>query len=174
MLLVRTMEIRAARANDVERLREIERRAGELFRGIGMDRVADDEPAPGQILQTYVAEGRAFVAVTRGDVPAAYVLIDLVDGAAHVEQVSVDPVFGRRRVGAALLEQVARWATERGLRRVTLNTFDDVLWNRPYYARCGYRLLNAQEVTPGLARLRVREAELGLDAWPRVCMAREL
>jgi hypothetical protein len=63
---------------------------------------------------------------------------------------------------------------DRGLRRVTLNTFDQVPWNRPYYERCGYRPLRAEEITPGLARLRAREMELGLDTWPRPCMARDL
>jgi hypothetical protein len=38
---------------------------------IGMAKVADDEPFPVQTLHTYVAEGRAFVAVTTADLPAA-------------------------------------------------------------------------------------------------------
>ncbi|HEY5335370.1 MAG TPA: GNAT family N-acetyltransferase [Mycobacteriales bacterium] len=65
--------------------------------------------------------GVAFVAVA-GDRPVGYVLVDLVDGAAHVEQVSVDPTYGRQGVGAALLERAARWATAHGLHPVTLIT----------------------------------------------------
>jgi ribosomal protein S18 acetylase RimI-like enzyme len=139
-----------------------------------MDRVAEEEPYPVETFQTYVVEGRAFVAVTDDAVLAGYVLIDLLDGAAHVEQVSVDPTYGRRGLGTALLDQAERWAREHDLSRVTLNTFDSVPWNRPYYVRCGYRPLGDDEVTPGLARLRAREAESGLDAWPRLCMARDL
>jgi len=170
---VPTMPIRAARPDDVDRLRQIERRAGALFRGIGMDRVADDEPLAAETLGTYVAAGRAFVAVA-DDLPIGYVLVDRVDGAAHVEQVSVDPAHGRRGIGAALLAQAALWAAEQGLHRVTLTTFDQVLWNRPHYERCGYRPLREDEVTPGLAALRAHEADIGLDEWPRLCMTRDI
>jgi hypothetical protein len=30
------------------------------------------------------------------------------------------------------------------------------------------------EVTPGLRAIRQREAEIGLDRWPRVCMRRDI
>jgi hypothetical protein len=46
--------------------------------------------------------------------------------------------------------------------------------NAPYYARCGFRVLDEAELTPGLRAIRHREAELGLDRWPRVCMRRDL
>jgi GNAT superfamily N-acetyltransferase len=174
MTFVGGFAIREARVGEVGRLRDIEASAGALFRQLGMDLVADDEPAPAEVLQEYVVAGRAFVAVIDSDLLAGYLLVDRLDGAAHVEQVSVDPAFGRRRIGAALLERAALWASEHALRRVTLNTFDLVPWNRPYYERCGYRPLSGHELTPGLVRLRAREAELGLDAWPRLCMARDL
>jgi len=40
------------------------------------------------------------------------------------------------------------------------------------YARCGLRVLDEAELTPGLRAIRHREAELGLDRWSRVCMRR--
>jgi len=49
-----------------------------------------------------------------------------------------------------------------------------VPWNAPYYARCGFRILGDAEVTPGLRAIRRREAEMGVDRWPRVCMRRDL
>jgi hypothetical protein len=49
-----------------------------------------------------------------------------------------------------------------------------VPWSAPYYARCGFRVLDEAELTPGLRAIRHREAELGLDRWPRVCMRRDL
>ncbi|HVV75643.1 MAG TPA: GNAT family N-acetyltransferase [Mycobacteriales bacterium] len=139
-----------------------------------MDLVADDEPASAEELQTYVDDGRAFVATAGESAVAGYVLIDLVDGNAHVEQLSVDPEYGRQGLGSALLKRAEQWAAERGLGRITLCTFDEVPWNRPYYEQRGYRRLADHEVTPGLAGLRAHEAELGLDAWPRLCMARDL
>ena len=57
---------------------------------------------------------------------------------------------------------------------LTLTTFRDVPWNAPYYRRCGFRVLDEQEWTPGLRAIREREAGHGLDRWPRVCMRRDL
>ena len=57
---------------------------------------------------------------------------------------------------------------------LTLTTFEHVPWNAPYYARLGFRILDDAEVTPGLRAIRQREAEIGLDRWPRVCMRRDL
>ena len=63
---------------------------------------------------------------------------------------------------------------ERGFPAVTLTTFRDVVWNAPYYERCGFRILLLGEVTPELAAIRRQEAERGFDQWPRVCMRREI
>jgi hypothetical protein len=57
---------------------------------------------------------------------------------------------------------------------MTLTTFADVPWNAPYYERCGFRVMAADEITPGLAAIRAAEAAAGLDRWPRVCMIRRL
>jgi hypothetical protein len=45
---------------------------------------------------------------------------------------------------------------------------------RPYYLRCGFRVLEDGEVTAGLRAIRQREASSGMDRWPRVCMRRDL
>ena len=36
------------------------------------------------------------------------------------------------------------------------------------------RILDDAEVTPGLRAIRQREADIGLDRWPRVCMRRDI
>jgi hypothetical protein len=57
---------------------------------------------------------------------------------------------------------------------VTLTTFADVPWNAPYYRRLGFADVPPGAQGPGLRRLRAHEAEVGLDRWPRVAMARPL
>ncbi len=51
---------------------------------------------------------------------------------------------------------------------LTLTTFEQVPWNAPYYCRWGFRILEDHEWTKGLRAIRQREAEQGLDQWPRV------
>jgi GNAT superfamily N-acetyltransferase len=162
--------IRHADVRDLEHLREIERAAGEAFRGIGMAGVADDEPYSVAELAGYLRAGLAFVAVDGADVPVAYLVATVVDGDLHVEQVSVHPGAARRGIGRALVAHVARYGRERGFAALTLTTFAGVPWNAPYYARLGFRTLSSDETGPGLREVRRREAAHGLDRWPRVCM----
>lgn len=165
--------VRAAGVDDLPRLQDIERAAGGLFRAVGMDLVADDQPLPLDELRVFADVGRAWVAEREGAV-AGYLLAAVVDGCAHVEQVSVDPSHARRRVGAALVEHLDGWARDRGLPALTLTTYLAVPWNGPYYEALGFRPLADDEVTPGLRELRRREAEHGLDRWPRGCLRREV
>ena len=70
-----------------------------------------------------------------------YLVLDVVDDAAHVEQVSVDPAAARQGIGRALLGHAARWAVGEGFRALTLTAYLDVPWNGPYYERLGFRRL---------------------------------
>jgi len=106
------------------------------------------------------------------DQPVAYLLVEVVDGCAHVEQVSVHPSHARLRIGRRLIDHAGAWAAEHGLPALTLTTFVDVPWNGPYYQRLGFRFLRDDELGPGLRAVRDREAAAGLDAWPRAAMTR--
>ncbi|MER5683980.1 GNAT family N-acetyltransferase [Streptomyces sp. NPDC002205] len=168
------MRIRPARRSDLPLLQDIERAAGEPFRTLGMSAVADDDPPPLDLLDEYRGADRAWVAADPDDRPVAYLIADPLDGAAHVEQVSVHPSAARRGVGSALIDHLADWAGDRRLGALTLTTFSHVPWNAPYYTRLGFRTLTEAELTDGLRKIRAEEAEHGLDRWPRVCMRREL
>ncbi|AUY48739.1 GNAT family N-acetyltransferase [Streptomyces sp. CB01881] len=186
------MRIRAATREDLPLLRELERAAGAPFTAIGMPEIAEDEPPTVEELAHYLDGGTALVALSDegggragGDAddgraggeegergtPVGYLLAEPVDGALHIEQVSVHPGHARRGIGRALIEHLAATTDAPAL---TLTTFADVPWNAPYYARFGFRPLADAEITPGLREIRRREAGHGLDRWPRLCMRREI
>ncbi|GIF37981.1 GNAT family N-acetyltransferase [Actinoplanes xinjiangensis] len=106
--------------------------------------------------------------------PVGYLIADLLDGNVHVEQVSVHPRFSRRGVGRLLIDRVAAYAAEIGAPALTLTTFADVVWNAPYYRRCGFAVMDDAAIMPELRAVRDHEAAAGLDRWPRVCMRRTL
>lgn len=162
--------IRSARSDELLRLVEIERAAGEPFRSLGMTVVADDEPRSVEELAPYADGGRAFVAVDAADAPVAYLLLDVVDGATHIEQVSVHPDHARQGIGRALIEKAATWARDQGIDALTLTAYVEVPWNGPYYERLGFHYLATDEETPGLRAIREHERKSGLDARPRACM----
>lgn len=164
--------IRPARPTDVERLRAIERAAGQRFREVGMPDIAAAEPLPADTLVAYAGFGRSWVAVDEDDRAVGYVVVDVVDGCAHVEQVSVDPGHQDRGLGRALLDEVATWARRHGMPAITLTTFSQVPWNRPLYEHLGFAVLADGDVAPGLRAVRDSETEHGLDRVARVCMRR--
>jgi GNAT superfamily N-acetyltransferase len=168
------MTIRPAREEDLPALREIERAAGRAFAALGMHLVADDEPFPLESLRQYADAGRAWVRADADDRPVAYLLADVVDGCAHLEQVSVHPDAAGHGFGRDLVEHLVAWAAERGLPAVTLTTYVDVPWNGPYYRRLGFRPVEGTALTPGLREIRRAEAAHGLDRWPREVMRREV
>ncbi|MFJ7336877.1 GNAT family N-acetyltransferase [Streptomyces sp. NPDC101110] len=164
------MRIRLATPAELPALRDIERAAGALFRDLGMPEIADDEPAALDELERYRRAGRCWVAADQRDRPVAYLLAEPVDGALHIEQVSVHPGAARQGIGRALLAHAADRAREEGLAALTLTTFAEVPWNAPYYARLGFRPVPGEDLTPGLREIRAAEAAHGLDLWPRLCM----
>jgi GNAT superfamily N-acetyltransferase len=165
--------IRAPRTEELEQLRDIERAAGNLFAEVGLAHVATHEPESIEALAEYLHDGRAWV-IADHDVPVAYAVVDIVDGLAHLEQLSVLPDRGRQGLGAALLAHVCDWAAKQRFDAVTLTTFRDVPWNAPFYAKHGYRVLHDSEIGPELRERRALEATHGLDPARRVCMRRDI
>ena len=78
-----------------------------------MSEIADDEPIEARRLAGYFAGGRCWVVVDDLGAPVGYVVVDVVDRAAHVEQLSVVPSHQGRGLGAALLDTVQQWARAR-------------------------------------------------------------
>ena len=166
--------IREARADDLPRLVEIEDAAETTFVALS----TDFEPLPGgtsvEEIAPYAEAGRAFVAADDTDRPVGYLLVDIVDGATHIEQVSVHPGHAGKGIGRELIGRAAGWARAHGFGALTLTTYVEVPWNGPYYERLGFRYLAASEETAGLRAIRAHERELGLDIWARTSMARRL
>ena len=166
--------IRSGFLSELEFLQEIERRAGAIFADYEMAAIANDDPLSIESLSKYCVEERLWVAVDETDNPIAYIIIDLIDGAAHIEQVSVDPEYSGQRIGQALIDTVYDWAKRQNLPALTLTTFTNVPWNAPYYQRLGFQVIPVSQQSPGLQRVRIEERRHGLDQWPRVCMKRDI
>lgn len=112
-------------------MRAVELEAGEQFRGVGLPEIAAAEPMAESALAAYVAAGRAFVDESAEGAVVGYAVVDLVDGGAHLEQVSALPAEQRRCRGRRLVAAVEAFAAGTGLEQVTLTTFRDVSWNHP-------------------------------------------
>jgi GNAT superfamily N-acetyltransferase len=168
------VQVRPAVRDDLPALRDIEWASGQRYRDYGLDRVADEEPAPVEVLAEYADDGRSWVAVDDASRPIGYILVDIIDGGGHIEQVSVEPAHQGKGVGRALIEHAKSWAKSRGLSAITLTTFGHIPWNRPLYEHLGFRVLSPDEVSAGVLALREAETHHGLDPELRVVMLFDL
>ena len=170
------MTVRPATGDDLEAIAAVGVAAGERFRAIDDPRIserADDPPFEVDELAHHLATGGLLVVDEDGEV-AGFLVVEQVGAAAHVEEVAVRPASEGRGHGTALLEAAAVWARHEGLAAVTLTTFRDVPWNRPFYERRGFRVLDEAELDDGLRARRESEAAMGLDPDIRVVMRRDL
>ncbi|MBX3286297.1 MAG: GNAT family N-acetyltransferase [Actinobacteria bacterium] len=169
--------VRPAHPGDARYLPEIEVAAGERFREVGLDAVADDDVESVADFAALVAAERIWVVdPPEGDgdgVPVGYALVSDVGGHVHLDQLSVHPSHQGRGLGAALVEAVVRWAADRGAPSVTLTTFRDVPWNRPWYERRGFVVDPSASADPDLAHVAAWEAAHDFGS-PRVWMRRTL
>jgi GNAT superfamily N-acetyltransferase len=164
--------IRPALGRDIKKLPAIEAAAALRFRETGHPEIADALPRSGEELAFAAEQGRLWVATFDGE-PVGFALAIVLDGGAHLEEMDVLPAHGRRGLGAKLLAAVCDWAASRGASELTLTTYDDVEWNRAFYERHGFTVVEADRVGPGLAERMLEEARDGLDE-ARVAMSRKV
>jgi|EndMetStandDraft_5_1072996.scaffolds.fasta_scaffold389461_2 GNAT superfamily N-acetyltransferase len=93
--------------------------------------------------------------------PVGFVHVLVIDGHAHLEQVSVVPGLQGRGIGGALVRAAMAEARTRGFDRLSLCTYRDVPWNGPFYRSLGFT--EVTDLAPYERRLRAKERDLGLD-----------
>jgi GNAT superfamily N-acetyltransferase len=158
-------EIRIASSEEFPALRRIEHDADEMFASVGIGPF-NEEPEDDHL---DIAE----VVLVYGTPAVGFACVEVIDGLAHLWQLSVLPEHARRGIGSALLQAVCDWAADNGYAAVTLTTFRDVAWNGPFYARHGFRAL--EDLSPGLREIRTHEQVIGDDRYgPRVAMRKDL
>jgi ribosomal protein S18 acetylase RimI-like enzyme len=165
--------IRAATHEDVPILAPIERTADVMFAAVGHPEFVGAETIDDAYAAESVSEGRIRVAELDGRV-VGWLLVSRLDGELFLSQLSVDPAFGRRGVGTALLLDCMERARAAGEPSILLDTQADVAWNAPWYARHGFEVVPPERWTDGMrTRATAQEAE-GFDWSTRVFMRRRL
>lgn len=154
-----TPRVRLARPSDLRHLAPIEDAGGPMFEEhLGRPAPELRQPAP-----SGATRDQAGTLLVVGEPPAGFAHLLVIEGHAHLEQVSVHPDhqwqgLGRLLVAAAREEM--RWA---GFEELTLCTYRDLPWNGPFYASLGFEEVVDPE--PWLARILAHEVDLGLTAY---------
>jgi len=165
--------LRPARPEDAPRLQLIELATKDQFVAIGYDQVAASPPDSIELLVEYARSGRCWVAVVDHEV-VGYILVGVLDDAAHIFHVCVDPGYQGQGLGKALIEQVKGWARSIGRPAVTLATFYEVPWNGPLYEHLGFRVLDESGLGPEMLARGEHDVARGLSPKGQVAMRLDL
>jgi predicted N-acetyltransferase YhbS len=167
-------QIRAARAEELRLLSQIERSAARLFLDTPYSFLVDAEPLSLDFVQQQFQADRVWVAVAPHQTAVGYAIAGEVDGTLYLHQIDVAPEHGCKGVGSALVNTVCDRAKQQGYGIVSLSTFRDIPWNAPFYSKLGFRSVDETELTPGFQQIRLKETATGLPIVDRVIMQRLL
>jgi GNAT superfamily N-acetyltransferase len=166
-----TTDVRYARAADLRHVAEIEDSGGQQFEELFGDRMVPALRAPA-ISGADRASRPGFLLVA-GDPPVGFVHVLVIDGHAHLEQISVRPGQQRQGIGASLVRAAIRESRAAGHRELSLCTYRDVPWNGPFYRSLGFT--EVTRLLPFQKQAQEHEVALGLDVnGSRVVMSVDL
>lgn len=166
--------IRLARIEDAEAFHRVEDDAAGLLRE--EPSLAGTVIAPTASASDHariIAKGRSLAAL-HTDRVIGFAAIGIAGRELHLAELSVARAHQRRGVGSLLLRAMMVDARNSGYRAVTLNTYRDIPWNAPFYARFGFVEVENFEGRPHLLRSREGAAAIGLPIKRRCAMIRFL
>lgn len=162
-----TIHIRPATAADTAWFPAIERSSGERFRELPeLAWIADDDVMAAEDHQRYLATGIVLGAFD-GERCVGFITAERLPGALHVWQMAVELSCQRQGVGRLLMERLQQLA---GGLPLTLTTFRDVPWNRPFYAAVGFEVVPESALSDRLRAVLQEEAAHGIPIELRVAM----
>lgn len=140
----------------------------------GLAWIASDTALPEGRHLELIEAGAAWVAVDATDQPVGFLAAEAFAAGLHIWQFAVRHNLQGQGLGRELLETAACWADARAMPALTLTTFRAVPWNEPFYQRCGFRTLEAEDLSDTLRRILEEEIKAGLPADQRCAMVRRL
>ena len=162
--------IRLAKQEELLLLNDLENAAAEIFKNTKYALEIDQKPLSLSVLKQQHQQNLVWVAVNKSDRLVGFAVVLIVDGLAHLHELSVAPQYGRQGIGTKLTKEVINWAKQANFPGITLSTFRDIAWNAPFYRKLGFREIPKAEISTGLDNIRRKEAAAGLPIEERILM----
>jgi N-acetylglutamate synthase-like GNAT family acetyltransferase len=140
------MIVRTGAPDDIPALQVIEKKARIVYAALGgFEFVAASPP----IAADRLILGTTFIAEVSESL-VGFALIQPMDGALYLANISVLPDASKRGVGGRLLDRVIAHARATQATAVTLATFRAPPWNGPWFRRQGFTIMPESEIGAGL------------------------
>lgn len=88
----------------------------------------------------------------------------------YILEIDVDLNSQKQGLGYKLLNHVIEIAIKENYKSITLTTFIDVVWNRQFYEKSGFRVLGSDELPKYLENILEEEIKHGLPGEKRCAM----
>lgn len=170
--------IRLGNIYDIPRLCAISGSATKKFASIPtLADLANDYEEP-LTVQQWLTVGNVYI-VEEDSLPLGFIAAHPMDNTIYIAEIAVHSDHQGKGIGGVLLKAVCRWATERARyegsakARVSLTTYPDVPWNGRWYARFGFREVEADVVGPWHVEKMTKdgnERRLVREGYRRCCM----
>ena len=141
--------IRKAQANEYTALLKIDEAANTLFEGVGIQfEFEDNHPfvlEESKRWQDALQNGRIYFAVDEFEQLVGFIILGQVDGQPYLDQISVHPDCMGQGIGLQLLHKAIELSGDEPL---WLTTYAHVVWNKPFYEKHGFKLVNDELCGP--------------------------
>ena len=167
------VQLRVGRAEELDRLNEIDRAGALLLAEHGFPSLATNLPTLDDT-KRLVTDRAVWVAADRNDRAVGFAVASDPGPCFYLHELCVDPARGREGIGTALLDAViahARWAFHSA---IALDTFRTVPFNAPFYSRHGFMAMEPGAVHPDIADLVRSARPAGIHPASRVVMVKRL
>jgi GNAT superfamily N-acetyltransferase len=165
--------LRVAHSDELQALVAIDDAASEIYAtaGLKLD-LGDDHPFVADEKLRWaraIKQGLAQLAVNQQGVPIGFATLGFLDQEPYLDQIAVLPGYMRRGVGTMLLGRAIAWSGERPL---WLTTYAHFPWNRPYYERHGFVMVQDRECGSELFGVLQEQRAALPDPDKRIAMVR--
>lgn len=106
------------------------------------------------------------------DQPVGFVFTRNIDNVTYLGQISVVPELQGHGIGTALMNIAIHKAQADGKPGIVLATYANVVFNGPYYAKHGFKVINKDKMGPELLQLAIDDEKEWSCFSPRIIMGR--
>lgn len=166
-----TCLIRTIETLDIPRLIEIEKSATQAFLNIpALAWLADSSVLSLDDHMQLISKAYGFVSVNLENQATGFLYAEKQNQDLYIIELDVDGTLQKQGIGRQLLEYIIDFARKHDFSNLTLTTFNDVIWNRPFYEKFGFQKLDDDHLPDYLQKKIQHEVECGFLRESRCAM----
>lgn len=170
-----TLSIRKIEPSDIEQLIEIEKSAAQAFLTVPCLAWIADQAVLSQADHLELIEtGYSFVILDQRQQAFGFLYALKREEDFFIVEVDVRADVQKQGIGRQLLQHVFAFANKEDFKYITLTTFKDVIWNKPFYEKLGFEIIQNQGLPKYLQDTLDCEVVYGFKREDRCAMRKKL